>query len=314
MHKRLSSAFSHKLKFLFTLLISISALMLVGCASNESVALVGEYAKQSAQLQATLVDVFEEANTARINAEIAKATRDGATSKDLDIPTINHSGQKALLKSLQDFSQSIYSLATDDRGNELDKYSEKLNSSLLSLSAELDQEGIDAKNIELLSTSVNAITRTYTERERYKLLKKVVIDSQPIIQSSFKSLKDELNSWKTVTKVSLEKELRIRLSLLNFPNRCAQSDDTRCVTFHHSLEERIDAYQKAFELKSRLNNLDAHFTQIESSLEAIQSLSVALVQSLERDDELSKETALKALNSTKVQIESLKDFRAKLKD
>lgn len=53
---------------------------------------------------------------------------------------------------------------------------------------------IDVNDVELLSTSINAIERAYTEKMRFELLKKIVIDSESILQSAFKSLEGELGS------------------------------------------------------------------------------------------------------------------------
>lgn len=297
-----------------TTIASLVVIGLSGCASNESITMVGEYAKQSTEVQDALIDVYESADDARINAELMKATRDGVTGADLNISTIDNAGQEALLKNLNTFSQSIYLLATDDRSEALDKYSEKLNSSLVALS-QMPQVGeIDVNDVKLLSTSINAIARAYTEKMRYELLKKIVIDSESIVQSAFKSLESELGSWKEATRVSLEKELRIRLYLLNNPNRCETSDNKRCVTFYHSLEERTDAYKKAYKIRVRINELDAKFAKLESILFDIQKLNQSIVISLKNDDELSKDTAKKALKTTKTQIDAIKEFRDSLED
>ncbi|MBF4354123.1 hypothetical protein, partial [Vibrio anguillarum] len=261
-----------------------------------------------------LIAGYESADDARINAELMKATRDGVTGSDLNISTINNAGQEALLKNLNTFSQSIYLLATDDRSEALDKYSEKLNSSLVSLSRMPQVGEIDVNDVELLSTSVNAIARAYTEKKRYDLLKKIVIDSENIVQSAFKSLEGELDSWKKATRISLEKELRIRLYLLNNPNRCETSDNIRCVTFYHSLEERADAYKKAYEIRVRINELDAKFAKLERALVDIQKLNQSIVISLKNDDDLTKDAAKKALKSTKTQIDAIKEFRDSLED
>jgi len=276
--------------------------------------MVGEYAKQSTEVQDALIAVYESADDARINAELMKATRDGVTGSDLNISTIDNAGQEALLKNLNTFSQSIYLLATDDRSEALDKYSEKLNSSLVSLSRMPQVGEIDVNDVELLSTSVNAIARAYTEKKRYDLLKKIVIDSENIVQSAFKSLEGELDSWKKATRISLEKELRIRLYLLNNPNRCETSDNIRCVTFYHSLEERADAYKKAYEIRVRINELDAKFAKLERALVDIQKLNQSIVISLKNDDDLTKDAAKKALKSTKTQIDAIKEFRDSLED
>ncbi|NVD06789.1 hypothetical protein FCU94_07665 [Vibrio sp. JPW-9-11-11] len=298
----------------FNILASLVTIGLAGCASNESIHLVGEYAKQSTQVQNALIEVYESADDARVSAELVKAARDGVTGKGLDISTIDRSGQETLLHNLQTFTQSIYLLATDDRGEELDKYSQKLNSSLVSLSEMPQLEGIDDGDVELLTTSVNAIARAYTEKKRYDLLKKVVIDSEKIVQSSFKSLEAELGAWKSATRVSLEKELRIRLYLLNNPNRCEESDDKRCVTFEHSLEERVDAYEKAYEIRSRLNGLDARYAKLEDALRSIQHLNQSIVVSLKSDDDVTIDAAKKALKSTKNQIDAIKEYRDSLEE
>ncbi|HAS6046192.1 TPA: hypothetical protein I7217_21835 [Vibrio vulnificus] len=298
----------------FMTMASLVMIGLSGCASNESIKMVGEYAKQSTEVQVALIAVYESADDARINAELMKATRDGITGADLNISTIDNAGQEALLKTLNTFSQSIYLLATDDRSETLDNYSEKLNSSLVSLS-QMPQIGeIDVNDVELVSTSVNAIARAYTERMRYDLLKKIVIDSENIVQSAFKSLEGELNSWKEATRVSLEKELRIRLYLLNNPNRCENNDNKRCVTFYHSLEDRADAYKKAYQIRVRVNELDAKFAKLERALVDIQKLNQSIVISLKKDDDLTKEAAKKALKSTKTQIDAIKEFRDNLED
>ncbi|HHF2874096.1 TPA: hypothetical protein ACPJ0A_004383 [Vibrio diabolicus] len=298
----------------FMTMASLVMIGLSGCASNESIKMVGEYAKQSTEVQGALIAVYESADDARINAELMKATRDGITGADLNISTIDNDGQEALLKTLNTFSQSIYLLATDDRSETLDNYSEKLNSSLVSLS-QMPQIGeIDVNDVELVSTSVNAIARAYTEKMRYDLLKKIVIDSENIVQSAFKSLEGELNSWKEATRVSLEKELRIRLYLLNNPNRCENNDNKRCVTFYHSLEDRADAYKKAYQIRVRVNELDAKFAKLERALVDIQKLNQSIVISLKKDDDLTKEAAKKALKSTKTQIDAIKEFRDNLED
>lgn len=295
-------------------LATLVAIGLTGCASNESIDLVGEYAKQSTQVQEALLDVYDSVDEAHLSAQLVMAARDGVTGKGLDIATIDNAGQEALINDLQRFSQSLYLLTTDDRSEELDKYSAKLNASLVSISDNPQLEGVDKGDVELLTTSVNALARAYTERKRYALLKQIVIDSEAIIQRAFQSLEGELNAWKGVTRVSLRKELNIRLYLLNNPNRCESSDDRRCVTFSHSLEERVEAYKKAYEIRVRLNDLDAKYTQLEQALQAMQTLNRAVVASLQSDDDLTIDAAKKALKSTKVQIDAIKDYRSNLED
>ncbi|HFQ4855089.1 TPA: hypothetical protein ACGU7E_002239 [Vibrio vulnificus] len=289
--------------------VLLTVVTLAGCASNESITMLTQYAEQTTKVQDALMNVYESADDARISAELVKATRDGITGNRLNIATIDNSGQELLLHNLQQYSQSIYALATNDRSEALNKYSQKLNESLVSLSESHHAEYINSSDIELLSTSVNAIARAYTEKSRYDLLKSILIDSESIIQSSYEALKGELGSWKQATKISLEKELQIRLYLLNNPNRCEELNDRRCVTFHHSLEERVNAYRKTYELKIRLNDLDANYAKLERALGAIQQLNKSIVVSLKSDDDLTKGAAKKALQSTKMQIDAIKDFR-----
>lgn len=295
-------------------LVTLVAVGLTGCASNESIELVGEYAKQSTEVQEALLSVYDSADEAHLNAQLVMAARDGVTGKGLDIAAINNAGQEALLHDLQRLSQSLYQLATDDRSDELDKYSEKLNASLVSLSDNPQLEGVNKGEVEILTTSVNALARAYTERKRYALLKQIVIDSEDIVQGAFQSLESELDAWKGVTRIALRKELNIRLYLLNNPNRCESSDDRRCVSFSHSLEERVQAYKTAHEIRMRLNDLDAKYAQLEQALKAIQTLNRALVASLQSDDDLSIDAAKKALKSTKVQIDAIKEYRSSLEE
>ncbi|TXY23464.1 hypothetical protein FXE87_14455 [Vibrio mimicus] len=286
----------------------------VGCASNESMSLISEYAKQTSQVQEELLKVYQTADEVRINANLVEAARDGVTGKDLQFKTIDNAGQETLLQNLHDFSQSIYLLSTDDRGEALDNNSEKLNDSLMSLAENSQVNGIDSKQVEIISVSVNALARAYTERARYQYLKQILIDSQPVIQSSFDSLNGELEAWKTATKVSLEKELRIRLFLLNNPNLCESRDDAKCVNYYHSLEERVDAYRKAYALKSHIILLDTQFSKLEKALKAIQNLNISVVNSLNEDDDFSKSAVKKVIKSTQKQIDAIKEFRNKLKD
>ncbi|MCX9564556.1 hypothetical protein IG518_18680, partial [Vibrio cholerae] len=123
----------------------------VGCASNESMSLISEYAKQTSQVQEELLKVYQTADEVRINANLVEAARDGVTGKDLQFKTIDNAGQETLLQNLHDFSQSIYLLSTDDRGESLDNNTEKLNDSLMSLAENSQVNGIDSKQVEIIS-------------------------------------------------------------------------------------------------------------------------------------------------------------------
>ncbi|MCV5979391.1 hypothetical protein OFO29_44280, partial [Escherichia coli] len=73
------------------------------------------------------MNVYESADDARISAELVKATRDGITGNRLNIATIDNSGQELLLHNLQQYSHIIYALATNDRSEALNKYSQNMN-------------------------------------------------------------------------------------------------------------------------------------------------------------------------------------------
>ncbi len=87
-----------------------------------------------------------------------------------------------------------------------------------------------------------------------------------------------------------------------------------CETFQHSLEERIDGYRKAYELRARITALDAKFAKLERALKSVQELNLAIVKSLNEDDDFSKKAAKKAIKSTKKQIDAIKTVRKTLED
>ncbi|WP_250684508.1 hypothetical protein [Photobacterium galatheae] len=289
-------------------------LVLSGCASRESVKLVSEYAKQSAQVQEALLGVYERTEQARVDSVLAGAVRDGATGKALDVQRIDNSGQIQALKHLLVFTQSINALASDDVNADLNEQAEKLNAALVSLSEYPQVQGVSQKQVELASISANALARAYTESARYEALKRLMKTSQPVIQNTIDELRSDLPFWKRATRTSLQKELRIRLYLLNNPNRCEQRDDDRCVVFSHSLEERMEAYRKAYRIKQEIVRLDAEFMQLDKALQSIQTTNTAIVESLESDNDLSLSAAKKAIKSTKVQVNAIKAFQKSLKE
>ncbi|MCW4629437.1 MULTISPECIES: hypothetical protein [Marinomonas] len=107
----------------------------------------------------------------------------------------------------------------------------------------------------------------------------------------------------------MEKELRTRLYLLNNPDRCELNNIARCATLSHSLEERIEAYRKAYTLKSKISALSVKFENLRSSLKAVQNLNSVLVKSLSQDGEFSKESLTSAFEITKAQLKKLKEFQ-----
>ncbi|WP_330960159.1 hypothetical protein [Photobacterium sp. 53610] len=289
-------------------------LVISGCASHESVKLVSEYAEQSAQVQTALLGVYERTEQARVDSVLAGAVRDGVTGNDLDIKQIDNSGQIQALKHLLVFTQSINALASDEASTALNEQAEKLNTALVSLSEYPQVQGVSQEQIELASLSANALGRAYTESARYEALKRLMKASEPVIQNTIDVLRSDLPAWKQATRTSLQKELRIRLYLLNNPNRCEQSTDLRCVTFSDSLEERMEGYRKAYRIKQQLLHLDAEFIQLDKALAAVQKLNTAVVDSLESDNDLSLSAAKKAIQSTKVQVDAIKAFQKSLKE
>ncbi|SHF60433.1 hypothetical protein SAMN02745753_02308 [Marinomonas polaris DSM 16579] len=284
---------------------------LMGCASNKSLGLVNNYAKQTHEVEEALLEVYQQTHNAQVDAVLAQASRDGISSNDLLIKKIDNRGQVTMLQNLLSFSQSIYLLSSDNYDEDLDSYSRQLNSSLSSLSELSSTQVIDKPQIELVSISVNTITRAYSERARYKSLKQVLISSQSIVQRSFQTLSKELQAWEMITKISMEKELRARLYMLNNPNRC-ETENARCAALFHSLEERIEAYRKAYILKSNINALNTKFKNLESALQAVQDLNIALVDSLNQTDTFSKDSVTSAIESTQIQLKKLKNFQSTL--
>lgn len=299
------------MKFVYqrVLLVLVASVVLAGCASNKSLILVKNYAQQSQEVEEALLKEYEKTQEARIDAMLAQASREGISSNNLVVQRINNQGQVALLQNLLSFSQSVYILSSDNYDDELNSYSEQLNSSLSSISELSYNQASENSKIELVSTAINALARARTERARYQNLKEILIGSHDLIQSSFQSLSNELESWEMISKVSMEKELRTRLYLLNNPDRCELNNIARCATLSHSLEERIEAYRKAYTLKSKISALSVKFENLRSSLKAVQDLNSVLVTSLSQDDEFSKASLTSAFEITKAQLKKLKEFQ-----
>jgi hypothetical protein len=307
---------SNKIPFMKTvyqrvLLVIFVSFGLIGCVSNKSLDLVNRYAQQTHDVEEALLEVYQQTYNAQVDAVLAQASRDGISSNDLLIEKIDNRGQVAMLQDLLSFSQSIYLLSSDNYDEDLDSYSIQLNDSLSSLSELSSTQAVDKSQIELVSSSVNAITRAYSERARYKSLKQILTSSQSIVQRSLLTLSKELEAWEMITKVSMEKELRVRLYMLNNPNRC-ETKEARCAVLHHSLEERIEAYRKAYLLKSDINSLNAKFKNLENALQAVQDLNIALVDSLNQTDNVSKTSVVNAIKSAQQQLKKLKNFQSTL--
>jgi len=291
------------------LLVLVASVVLAGCTSNKSLILVKNYAQQSQEVEEALLNEYEQTQETRIDAMLVQASREGISSNNLVVQRINNQGQVALIQNLLSFSQSIYMLSSENYDDEINSYSGQLNSSISSISELSSNQAPENSKIELVSTAINALARARTERARYQNLKEILIGSHDLIQSSFQSLSDELESWEMISKVSMEKELRTRLYLLNNPDRCELDNIARCATLSHSLEERIEAYRKAYTLKSKISALSVKFENLRSSLKAVQDLNSVIVKSLSQDDEFSKESLTSAFEITKAQLKKLKEFQ-----
>lgn len=293
-------------------MLFIFSLALTGCASNKSLELVNNYAQKSKEVEEALLQVYEQTHEARVDALMVQASRDGIASNDLNVQRINNSGQMELLQTLLSFSQSIYLLSSESFDKELNENSRQLNSSIISMSERLPSEALDNSQIEITVTAINALVRARSERARYQHLKAIFIGSNEIIQRSFQTLSSELVSWQRITTISMEKELRARLYLLNNPNRCETIETAQCATITHTLEERVDAYRQAYILKSKITSLGDEFESLRGALAAVQNLNSKLVESLKRDDDLTKSNFVNALESAQDQIKKLQDFQSNL--
>ena len=303
----------NRLNLQLTLAVALIVLF-TGCVSKESVKLVQGYAKSSATVQQDVLDVYDETIQARHNAKLMTAVKDGAFIKGVVPDEIEHSGQVKALSSLLAFSEAVYALASDDTGEDIDKYTEKLNGSLSSMSDNPKLPEQYKVDTTLISTGVNAISRAYTEYSRYKALKKVMIESNATITGTIDLLRKDLPSWKEATRVSLQKELNIRMFLLNNPNRCTDNPETTCETYVHTIEEKRDAYKKASDIKIRLTQLNNHFKALDKALAAIANLHNAIIVSLESDNDVNIASAKKAYKAAKVQIDAIKDFKNEIKE
>jgi hypothetical protein len=237
------------------------------------------------------------------------AVRDGSTINNIVPEKIENSGQRESLSNLVAFSEAIHVLASDDIGKQIDEQTEKLNSSLTSLSNNPNIPAVNPSDIAIMSTGIDAIGRAYTEYSRFKALKQVMRDSNSTIVETINLLRKDLPAWKIVTKVSLEKELVIQMYLLNNPNRCADYPSTTCVDFSHSIEDRMSAYKKASTLKVQIDQLDDQFNALDKALESIANLHSAVIVSLDSDDDISMAAAKKAFASSNAQIKAIRAFQ-----
>lgn len=135
-----------------------------------------------------------------------------------------------------------------------------------------------------------------------------------MVNSTIRVLREELPAWQAALQYSLNKDLNLRTYLLNNPNRCEMVNDKRCVTFHHTLEERMDAYRKAYQLKQTLVQLDDQFAKLDEALAGLLELNSAIVASLNADDDVSLKAAKRALRSSKRQVDAIKQFNKSLKE
>ncbi|WP_418139034.1 hypothetical protein AB8616_11260 [Marinomonas sp. RS-M-Aa-14] len=149
------------MKFVYqrVLLVLVASVVLAGCASNKSLILVKNYAQQSQEVEEALLKEYEKTQEARIDAMLAQASREGISSNNLVVQRINNQGQVALLQNLLSFSQSVYILSSDNYDDELNSYSEQLNSSLSSISELSSNQASENSKIELVSTAINALAR-----------------------------------------------------------------------------------------------------------------------------------------------------------
>lgn len=143
--------------------ISLSVLI-SGCVSKDSARLVQNYAKSSAMVEQSVLEVYDESIQARHNTKLMTAVKKGSSIKGVIPDKMEHSGQRKALASLLAFSEAIYVLSSEATGEDIDKYTEKLNGSLSSMS---DNPKLPEKykvDTTLISTGVNAISSVKNKR------------------------------------------------------------------------------------------------------------------------------------------------------
>lgn len=307
MHKSLTHTTS-----LVTLLVML--LILSGCASKESIKLVSQYAEQAVAVQQGTLAAYDEAENARQNAKLMQAVRDGSTINHLIPDTFSAQGQKEVLENLLAFSQAVHRIASEDRGEALDKESDKLNSALISLSEESGLEQVSEKDITAFSTAINALARAYTEKARFDALKTVMRESQGIVNVSIAALRRDMPAWKQATRVSLQTDLNIRMELLNNPRRCGEMPARTCVEFSQSMQEQMEAYRKASQIKGQIDHLDEQFDTLDGALASLLDLNRAVITSLESDDDRTLAAAKKAVRATREQVKAVRKFQKGIKE
>ncbi|SIN83355.1 hypothetical protein [Salinivibrio sp. ES.052] len=292
-------------------------IILAGCTSLSSKQRVKDYATQAVSVHHALASVYRSAEQARVDAILSRAVRDGIPASDLAITAIEHSGQQQALTDLTRYANLLYALASDGHNARIDQEAEQLHDTLTSLTDNpfvRDIGGIEEADISIVSTGINALGRALTETSRHRQLRAVMEAGQPVIQQTIARLRQDLPHWQMATRVALNQALSIRMQLLNNPNRCQQSHETRCVTLHTSYDQRLKAYHHGYLIKQKLLGLEAHFARLDLALSDYVVMHDAIIASLTLDNTASRQGARRAIATTKRHLDALKDFQKPLEE
>ncbi|WBA07644.1 hypothetical protein [Salinivibrio kushneri] len=295
----------------------VAFLILAGCTSQPSQQLVKDYAQQSIKVHHTVESVYVNAKQARIDAVLSRAVRDGLPAAKLNITPIADTGQQQALADLVRYSHLLSDLASKDHSSRIDDASEQLHDTLTDLADNpfvRDVQAINESDISLASTGINALGRVMSDTTRHQQLLAVMDAGQPVIEQTIARLRQDLPHWQMATRVSLNQALSIRMQLLNNPNRCEQHRERRCITFHTSYDQRLNAYRHAYHTKQKLLGLDAYFARLDRTLSDYVAMHNAIIASLRLDNTASVQGARRAIDTTKRHLDALSDFQQSLKE
>lgn len=304
-----------KTKYVNLLLASsVVVFLLAGCTSKNTKNLISQYANTSVKVEQALAKTYDKTKEDELESKVLTALRDGAAINDLKIDDIDFSGQTKTMKALINYSEALVAIASDDIFDKIDENSAKLQSSLQTLSNNPNLSAQYKVDPGVISISVNAIARGYTEYTRQKALKKILNDSNATVQASIGLLRKDIPALKMITKVSLQKNLNLRMYFLNNPNRCKTQPKATCVDFDYTIQGRIDEYKNAMAIKNRIDNLDKEFGALDSALNGLLSLGAKTVESINKDESMSYEGIQNDIETIKTHLNELKEFQKNSKE
>lgn len=300
-------------KFLSSIgLFVVMTITFSGCVSKDTKQLLTQYAKASNKVQVDVLNTYDDTVKNRQEAAYSKAVRDGSSIKDLDVAEIKYSGQKKILQDLVTFSETLALMASDNFSEKIDENSLALYKSTKSLSEnESIATDIKPEDLQLFATLVNASFKSYMEYSRVQSMKELLLLSDKWIRPSIDTLNNGLESWKNLTGRSIQKQIDIKIYILNNPYAYCKvnNKDRECHILAETYTSKAQLYKEIHIQQKRLNNLDKEFKALSGSVTLLLKLHQQVIDSLEKNNFENKESILKLIDELNAQTDSVNAFR-----